>query len=827
MSKNINKHSEDITRGLSWFKRNKWKPFPFQTETWQFYLDGYDGLVNAPTGSGKTYSLFVAICLEALRREKQEGTTATGLQAIWIAPLRALTKEIKLASERALKGLGLDWEVGIRSGDTKTTERKKQLTKPPQVLITTPESLHVIMSTNGYTKFFANVRAIVVDEWHELMGSKRGVQTQLAIARVKTLSEELRVWGISATIDNLDEAMDVLLGPEDKTKKTVSKKRKLVVAKYEKKIAIETIIPDDIETYPWAGHLGIRLIEKVLPIIKKGRSTLIFTNTRSQCEIWYQKLLDIDPDLSGVIAMHHGSISRDLREWVEDAIHEERLKAVVCTSSLDLGVDFRPVETIIQIGSPKGVSRFIQRAGRSGHQPGAVSKIYFVPTHSLEMAEGAALRTAIAEGVQEPRLPYIRCFDVLIQYLMTLAVSEGFDSVELFEEVKSTFCYSSLNQEEWNWVINFLQYGGDSLTAYDEYRKIALHSGKYRVLDKHIAKRHKFNIGTIVSSSSLMVKFLSGKKIGTIEEWFIAQLEPGDTFWFAGRSLELVRIKEMSVQVKKSKKKSGKVPSWMGGRMPLSSMLAKQLRRKFTDYAEGVVNEIELEVLTPLFEKQRLVSHLPKQDEFLIEYFETSEGHHLLMYPFEGRFVHEGIGALIASRISRQVSISFSIAMNDYGLELLSDKKMDIDKLITNELFTTVNLFEDIQKSINSIEMARRKFRDIAKISGLVFQGFPGKKKKERHLQSSSALLFDVFKEYDPNNLLFSQTFEEVLTFQLEESRLRTALQRIQDQKLIIKQPAHYSPFSFPIIVDRLNRERVSSESISDKVAKLKAELGL
>ena len=822
MSKNNIKQNDPISAGLSWFKKNKWKPFNFQTDTWQYYLDGYDGLVNAPTGSGKTYSLFVAICLEALRRQKEEGEVAKGLQAIWIAPIRALTKEIKLASERALHGLGLEWEVGIRSGDTKTTERKKQLTHPPQVLITTPESLHVIMATNGYSLFFKNVRAIVVDEWHELMGSKRGVQTQLAIARIKTLSEELRVWGISATIDNLDEAMDVLLGPDKELKK-----RKLVIADYEKKIALETIIPDDIETYPWAGHLGIRLLHKVLPIIKKGRSTLIFTNTRSQCEIWYQKLLDLDPDLSGLIAMHHGSISRDLREWVEDAIHEERLKAVVCTSSLDLGVDFRPVESIIQIGSPKGVSRFIQRAGRSGHQPGAVSKIYFVPTHSLEMAEGAALRTAIAEGVQEPRLPYIRCFDVLIQYLMTLAVSEGFESEALYEEVKSTFCFNSLNQEEWSWVINFLQYGGDSLTAYDEYRKIALHSGKYRVLDKHIAKRHKFNIGTIVSSSSLLVKFTSGKKIGTIEEWFIAQLEPGDTFWFAGKSLELVRIKEMSVQVKKSKRKSGKVPSWMGGRMPLSSMLAKQLRRKFTDYAAGIINEIELEVLSPLFEKQREVSHLPKEDEFLIEYFETSEGYHLLLYPFEGRFVHEGIGALIASRISRQVSISFSIAMNDYGLELLSEKKLDLDELITKKLFSTENLFEDIQNSINSIEMARRKFRDIAKISGLVFQGFPGKLKKERHLQSSSSLLFDVFKEYDPNNLLFSQTFEEVLTFQLEESRLRTALKRIQDQKLIVSQPSHYSPFSFPIIVDRLNRERVSSESITDKVAKLKAEMGL
>ena len=292
-------------------------------------------------------------------------------------------------------------------------------------------------------------------------------------------------------------------------------------------------------------------------------------------------------------------------------------------------------------------------------------------------------------------------------------------------------------------------------------------------------------------------------------------------FWFAGRPLELVRIKDMVVQVRKTKKKSGRIPSWQGGRMPLSTMLAKTLRRKLVHYREGLIDEVELEVLSPLLDKQMQESYLPAEDEFLIEYFQTTEGFHLCMYPFEGRFVHEGISALIAKRLSMELSISFSIAMNDYGLELLSDREMDVRNLVTRELFDTENLVLDIQASLNSVQMARRKFRDIANISGLVFQGFPGKLKKERHLQSSSSLLFDVFQEYDSDNLLYQQTFDEVMTFQLEESRLRAALERIGKQKIVISQPSFYSPFSFPIIVDRLSRDRLSSESIADTVKKL------
>jgi len=551
----------NIKKGLAWFKKKKWKPFDFQIETWEAYLEGCSGLVNAPTGSGKTYSLFVPILLEYLQAKKKP----KGLQAIWITPIRALAKEIKIAGERIAEDFGLDWEIAIRSGDTKPKDRQAQKRKPPHILITTPESLHLLLGSKNYENYFGNLKSIVVDEWHELIGSKRGVQMELALSRIHGFVPDLKVWGISATIGNLDEALEILLaGLMD------SGKVKVIKANIEKEIVIETLLPDVIEKFPWAGHLGLSMLKKVLPIIYNSKSTLIFTNTRAQSEIWYQNLLNLDPDLAGQIAMHHGSISRELRNWVEDALHNENLKAVVCTSSLDLGVDFRPVDSIVQIGSPKGVSRFVQRAGRSGHQPGAVSKIYFVPTHSLELVESAALRRAIAHNIVEDRIPYIRSFDVLVQYLVTLAVSDGFDPNVIFKEIKKTFSYNSITEEEWAWCLNYITTGGDSLDAYDEYNKVIIEGGIYKVINKRIAMRHRLSIGTIVGSGSLTISYVSGKKIGNVEEWFIAQLRPGDTFWFAGRSLELVRIKGMTAQVKKSKKKKGKIPSWMGGRMQLS-----------------------------------------------------------------------------------------------------------------------------------------------------------------------------------------------------------------------------------------------------------------
>lgn len=856
-----------LQRARDWFAQQNWTPFPFQEEAWRRYLAGESGLVNAPTGSGKTYSLVIPILLEFIKNQPQsspsggaerghhpspltpQGGTASqhppsggtgggqevppgGIRGLWITPIRALTKEIQQSAQRAIQGLGLNWTVGVRSGDTSSSERTKQKEKPPELLITTPESLHLMLASKGYPQLFKNLKSVIVDEWHELIGSKRGVQVELALSRMHALLPELKVWGISATIGNMEEAIAVLLAqPPDppkgnrrppSTERVVSP---LGGAGGLKKIEVISVLPDEIETFPWAGHLGIKLADKVLPIIENSKSTLIFTNTRAFCERWYQTLLEIQPDLAGAIAMHHGSLSREIRDWVENALHEGSLKAVVATSSLDLGVDFRPVETVVQVGSPKGVARFLQRAGRSGHQPGATSRIYFVPTHSLELLEGAALREAINSGEMESRIPYIRSFDVLAQYLITLAVSEGFKPQEIYHEIKKTYSFSSITQDEWAWVLNFITSGGDSLQAYDEYKKVEIQEdGTYKVTDRRTALRHRLSIGTIVSDVNLVVKYVGGGFIGTIEEWFISQLKPGDVFWFAGRSLEFVRIKDMTVQVRRSDQKNGRIPSWQGGRMPLSSELSKYLRLKMDELARHEYHDIELKTLQPLVNVQQKRSHIPTQDEFLIEYFPSREGHHLLLYPFEGRFVHEGLGALLAYRIAQLMPITFTIAMNDYGLELLSDQAIPINQALQNDLFSTQYLLRDIQSSVNSVEMAKRRFRDIAGIAGLVFKGYPGNFKKDKHLQSSSQLFFQVFQDYESNNLLLLEAYDEVMTFQLEEARLRRALERINQQNIILKKPNKATPFSFPIIVDRM-REKLTSEKLEDRIKKMRLQL--
>ncbi len=807
-----------------WLQSKNLQPFSFQEETWQHIIDNKSGLVNAPTGCGKTFSVFLGVLIDFINHHQTNYTSKSknGLQLLWITPLRALAKDIGRAMEEVIVELGMKWKIGIRNGDTEISERQKQNRQMPEVLIITPESLHLLLAQKNYPDFFQHLKIIAVDEWHELLGSKRGVQVELAISRIincqlSTVNYPLALWGISATIGNLEEAKNVLLAP-------IKTEGIIVKASIKKNIQIESILPDEIENYPWSGHLGLRLIHKVIPIIHKSRTTLIFINTRGMSETWYQLLLTTSPDLAGVLALHHGSIDMELRTWVEEALHEGKLKAVVATASLDLGVDFRPVETVIQVGSPKGVARFLQRAGRSGHQPGEVSKIYFLPTHSLELVEAAALKAAMQLNFIESRQPMLLCFDVLIQYLSTLAISDGFYPDEIFKEIKSTYCYKEMSEDEWKEILHFISEGGAALQQYDEFKKVEIINGLYKINNRRVAMRHRLHIGTIVSDSMMKVKFMSGGYIGVIEEYFISRLQPGDVFTLAGRNLEFVMIKDMTALVKKSSAKKSIVPSWQGGRMPLSANLGIMLRKKLNEAFSKNKKEIELEILKPLFELQQNLSHVPKENELLIEHIETKDGFHLFAYPFEGRLVHEAMAALLAYRISKIIPITFSFAMNDYGFELLSDQPIPLDDTNAHELLSPENLTEDIQRSVNSAEMAKRKFRDIAVIGGLIFQGYPGEYKKQRHLQSSASLLFNVFSEYDRNNLLLRQAYNEVMEQQMEEARLRNMLERIQKSKIIITFPQKLTPFCFPLKVDSM-RENFSSEQLEDRVKRMQAQL--
>ena len=803
-----------------WFHKQGWKSLPFQKQTWTAFLQGKNGLLNAPTGSGKTYALWIPIVLDYIKSNPDYSTKhPPGIKAIWITPLRALSVEIKQAAERVVNDLGTNITVGIRSGDTSASERARQKDKMPDLLITTPESLQLLLATKGYEKIFKNCTSIVIDEWHELLGTKRGVQTELGLSRLKTIAPKIRIWGISATIGNLQQAMEVLLGAESKALKNAV----LIRANIEKEIKVISIIPEKMDVYPWRGHIGLHLLDEVAQIIRRSRTTLIFLNVRSACEIWFQRLLESYPEFAGDMAMHHSSISRETRHWVENAIRAEQLKVVVCTSSLDLGVDFAPVETIIQVGGPKGVARFLQRAGRSGHQPGKESVIYFLATHAIELIEASALKKAAKHQVVEDRIPYLNSWDVLVQYLNTLAVSDGFFPDEIFEEVRTTFCYQTITKDQWQWILNFIVHGSQSLQAYDEYKKVEVaENGLFKINSRSIAMHHRMQMGTIVSDAVMNVKYLGGGYIGTIEEWFMSRLNPGDIFIFAGKKLELYQIKNMQVIVKKADKgKATHHASWLGGRLTLSAQMSELMRQEL--YLANIENDSpELKALSGIFKRQRKESIVPNANEFLIETFKTREGYHAIFYPFEGRFVHEALASLLAFRISLLSPITFSLAYNDYGFELLSDQEIDMQQVLDNNLFTPQDLHDDLQRSLNSTEMARRKFRDIAVISGLVFTGYPGKILKTKHLQGSSQLLFEVFRDYEPDNLLFQQAYRETFEHQLEEGRLIIALERIEKQQIAWKPCEKPTPFSFPIITDRL-REKLSSENLSDRIKKMTA----
>ncbi|MDQ1096253.1 ATP-dependent Lhr-like helicase [Chryseobacterium sp. SORGH_AS909] len=794
---------------LQWMEDKGNYPFKFQVDTWKKFGNGYSGMVIAPTGFGKTFSVFLALISDFLSHPERYGT---GLKMIWVTPLRSLAKDIAKAMQEAMDEIGLDWVVGVRNGDTDPKVRQQQVKSMPEILVVTPESLHLLLAQKNHERFFKNLHCIAVDEWHELLGSKRGVMIELGIAQLKKYVRKLKIWGITATIGNLDEAMEVLIPYDIKKAK--------ITAKEHKKIDILPVFPDEIEILPWAGHLGAKMADKIVPIILNSRSTIVFTNTRSQSEMWYQLLLDAYPDFAGQLAIHHSSIDAHLRIWIEENLSNGKLKAVVSTSSLDLGIDFKPVDTVIQIGSSKGVARFLQRAGRSGHSPFETSRIYCVPTHSLELIEVAALKEAVKQKVIEPREPQVLCFDVLVQFLMTLAVGDGFMPDEVYSRVKQTFAFRDINDEEWKGMLEFLTIGGSVLKSYEEFHKVVItDEGLYKVTSRKIAMLHRMNMGVIVSDAMLKVKFISGGYIGMIEEYFISRLKKDEKFILAGRTLEVAMIKDMTVFVRAA---SGKalVPSYLGGRLPLSSNLSVFLREKLSGALNPKASEKELKFLHPLLARQEERSHIPKDDEFLVELIKNREGYHLFMYPFEGRLVHEVMAALIAYRISKLAPISFSMAMNDYGFELFSDKEIPLNEENLNRILTRDNLMTDVISSINAAEMASRKFRDIAVISGMVIQNYAGKQRSNKSLQSSAGLIFKVLEDHDPNHFLVRQAYTEVFNIQLQEPRLVEAFRRIENSRIILKYAKTFTPLSFPIKIDSL-RQTLSSEGLDARIQRL------
>ncbi|MDZ4770717.1 MAG: ligase-associated DNA damage response DEXH box helicase [Chloroflexota bacterium] len=804
-----------------YFASRGWAPFAFQREAWHAYSAGESGLIHAATGTGKTLAVWLGILSAWL--DAPGTVTAPPLQALWITPLRALAADTAASLQEPLTALNIPWTLETRTGDSSSTVRGRQRKRLPSALVTTPESLTLFLARADGQTLFSDLKLIVIDEWHELIGSKRGVQTELALARLRRWCPEARVWGVSATLGNLDVALRALLGIADF--ETGEIRRGLLIQGHEPKaIRVESILPRRIERFPWAGHLGLALLDEVIAVIARGRTALVFTNTRAQAEIWYQAILDRQPDWAGEVALHHGSLDADSRRWVEAALKEGRLRCVVCTSSLDLGVDFAPVDSVIQVGSPKGVGRLLQRAGRSGHQPGIESKVTCAPTHAFELIEAAAARDAMLSGRVEPRIPVENALDVLSQHLVTIALGGGFTPDDLYREVRTSYAYRSLTRAAFEWTVGFAADGG-ALAAYPEYHRLTrTDEGRYIVDRPDVARVHRMSIGTIVSEASLKVQFMKGAALGHIDESFAARLQPGDKFTFAGRVLEFVRVRDMTAWVRLARSKRAIVPRWFGGGFPLSAELASAVRAQLDAAIAGRYESPEMVAVKPILDLQAKWSRIPASDETLIERTTTRDGNHIFIFPFGGKLVNEGLAALCATRLSRRSPITFTIAVNDYGFELLSPDPIPIHEAIDAGLFTTANLTEDILASLNAGELARRQFREIARIAGLVIQRFPGGQKSAKQLQASTGLIYDVFEQYDPGNLLLLQARYEVLERQLEVSRLVNTLDRINAGRLTVIDVPRPTPLAFPLIVERI-RETISSETLADRVAKMQLAL--
>ena len=794
-----------------WFAGRGWTPFAFQREAWDSFARGESGLIHVPTGAGKTYAAYLGPLADLIDRP------ADRIAMVYITPLRALARDIELALRAPVEELGLGLRVETRTGDTSSGTRARQREQLPPVLITTPESLSVLLSYENAAAAFAGLRAVLVDEWHELISTKRGTQVELALARLRRVAPSLRTWAISATLRTPDEAAQCVVGS--------GRAYTVIRAALRRETMLETLLPERVERFPWAGRLGLTMVGRVAGLLDDGKSTLVFTNTRSQAERWYSALLDIRPQWADRIALHHGSIDRGERERVEAGVKNGSITAVVATSSLDLGVDFSPVDRVLQIGSPKGVARVLQRAGRSAHRPGESASIICVPTHALELVEFAAARDAIGERDIEARRPLEAPLDVLVQHLVTCAMGGGFVPDDLYDEVREAWCYRDLTRDAFDWALAMVEHGGATLRAYEQQHRVTRDGAVMRVTSPRIARMHRLSIGTITSDATMEIRYLSGGRIGTIEEDFIARLRPGDRFVFAGRQLEFVRVRDMVAYTRRSPVRPSLTPIWGGSRrFPMSTSLGDAVRARLDAYARDAAdNAPEIVAARPILEEQRRLSAIPRHGEVLFERWKSRSGHHLFVYPFEGRQVHQALASLIGYRLGRRTPATFSLTVNDYGLEFLSAHAVSPEEILAPSIIEPGELLADLSASVNMGELARRQFRDIARVSGLVFAGYPGAQKGTRQVQLTSSLVFDVFTRYDPDNLLVVQAHREVLEQQFELARLEGALTRLAASTPLVMDVRHPTPLSFPLVIDRLGSQ-LSTENLIARVERMIAQ---
>ncbi|RYE88121.1 MAG: DEAD/DEAH box helicase, partial [Myxococcales bacterium] len=521
-----------------------------------------------------------------------------GLRVLYVTPLRAVARDLELALREPVEFLGASVRVEGRTGDTSSSVRQRQKAALPEVLITTPESLALLLSQPDPQASLGGIAAIVLDEWHELLGSKRGSLLELTLARLRALAPGARTWALSATLGNLDEAARAAVGG--------GREPCVIEAQLSRPVEVETLLPASLDDLPWTGHTGLHLLPRVVAELRARRaSTLLFTTTRTQAERWYQALSAAMPEAHETLALHHGSLDRRERERVEAGLKSGAIEVVVATSTLDLGVDFGPVDRVMQLGSPRGVGRLLQRAGRASHRPGASCHLTLLPTHALELLDLDALRHALGRGEVEARAPIAAPFDVLLQHIITCALGGGFEADALYDEVRSAWSFRGLSRVDFDSVLALGTDGGPALRAYPDFRKLQRgDDGRWRLDDERLARLHRWGIGTIVGDSGVRVKFVRGADLGVLDEAFVSRLKPGDRFHFAGRTLRLVRVRDLEAEVALAKGSATTVPSWSGTRLPPSALLARELRATWQRAGDGVLDSAEARLAAPLLALQ-------------------------------------------------------------------------------------------------------------------------------------------------------------------------------------------------------------------------------
>lgn len=785
---------------VDWFDGRGWRPRPHQLDMLELAERGRNALLIAPTGGGKTLAGFLPSLVDLAKRPR------AGLHTLYISPLKALTYDISRNLEMPVSEIGLDLTLETRTGDTPQSKRARQRHTPPNLLLTTPEQLALMLASRDTLKIFENLHTIVVDELHAIADSKRGDLLALGLARLATIAPQHRRVGLSATIAD-PERLSRFIG-------LAGSEAEIVRGAPGPKPTVDILRAEG--RIPWSGHSARHAIPELYDLIRQSKTVLVFVNTRSQAEIIFQELWRVNDDALA-IALHHGSLDVERRRKVETAMARGSLRAVVCTSTLDLGIDWGDVDMVVQIGAPKGAARTLQRIGRANHRLDEPSRAMFAPANRFEEMECLAALEALDLGEVDGPVRQQGGLDVLAQHILGIACGAPFDADEVYLEITRTEPYGDLERETFDRVVGFVATGGYALKSYERYNRLRqTGDGRWRVANPRIAQQYRLNVGTIVEAPMLKVRLRGGRQLGEVEEYFIEQLSLGDTFVFAGEVLRFQSVQETTAYVIRAPGEEASVPSYMGGKFPLSTFLAAKVRRILAEPEKhpGLSHQTQ-----EWLRIQKWRSILPRPDDLLVETFPRGSKYYMVAYPFEGRLAHQTLGMLLTRRMERAGLRPLGFVANDYAISVWSLRPpKDIDTLFHKDM-----LGDDLEDWLDQSILMKRTFRNVATIAGLIERRFPGKEKSGRQMTISSDLIYDVLREHEPDHVLLRATWSDAATGLLDIRRLSDMLVRIEG-KITVQRLDRISPLAVPVMLE-ISKEPVYGEAMDDLVAEVADDL--